>query len=313
MSRTTSDLKATPVIDTSKLGTIQIKLNLEGSVIDKSIKFVPGMVSNSLKGDTVYFPMTTAISDSIILNALPDIQDPRFMLTKLSDFSRFMYYATDPIRYKPIVLGSSIANSIIEGNIQYIVNVLFKKYIQINGRAYKILSKKIKSDETSYPKKKTDSLVANVTVILELIDRKNDTIEGRTRQSCRGNRADINKTYIDLFQRPFFAKRADELAPRGVDERLSPLYSSVTTGTTTGTTMGTTQKTPSSRDAYQRRRRRQMQYSPPAYAYAPAPVPIKNDRRPNTFGGTKRKYRVRMSTRERAVRRDETRRRARKG
>lgn len=263
-SRPATSKKTTPSVDTTKLGNIQITLNLTGSVTDKGIRFVPAMVDPSLKGDIIYFPMTVALSKSAIRKAVPDIGDPLFAITRLSDYSKFMYYATDPYRHTPVVLGTDNANAIINGNIKYVVDAFFNKYIQINGRAYRILSKEVDDSKTSYPKKKGEPLIAKITITLDLIDRKNDTVVGRTRQGCSAKRAAINDTATKLFGRPMFARRSEDLE-RGISDRAPVMYSNVKQGTTMGRAPNrTTQKSTAYPYGY-------TGYYPPPMATAAAP------------------------------------------
>jgi len=278
----TSSKKTTPSIDTTKLGTIQITLNLTGSVVDKNIKFVPAMVDPTLKGDIVYFPMTVALSKSAIRKAVPNIGDPLFALTRLSDYSKFMYYATDPYRHVPVVLGTDNADAIINGNIKYVVDAFFNKYIQINGRAYRILSRNVDDSKTKYPKKKGEPLVAKITITLDLIDRKKDTMVGRTRQGCIAKRSALNETTVELFGRPMFSRRVEDLE-RGISDRAPVMYSNVEQGTTMGRVPNRTIKRPATYPygytgyyqppiAAAAAPGKTTPYAP--FAYAPAPYPV---------------------------------------
>jgi hypothetical protein len=224
--------RITPNIDTTKIGSIQIRLNLTGSVVDKDIQFVPAMINPSIKGVNVYFPITVPLSNSAIRKALPSNPDPIFVLTRLSDYLKFMYYATDPYRHTPVELGTKTATDIITGNIKYVVDSLFKNYIQINGRNYQIRSKKV-DDPKTYPKKKDEPLVIKITITLDLIDKDKDTFYGNIKLNCSKKREEINETYKQLFERLFFPRRGEDIKS-GISDRMPTMYSNVEQGTTTG-------------------------------------------------------------------------------
>lgn len=232
--------KTIPTIDnTSKLGTILITLNLTGRLKDENIPFVPNMISPDYNDKTIYFPMTVKLSDSVISEAVPEIKDPLFALTKLQYFSKFMFYTTNKVRYKAISLGTEESKKIIKNNIIYIVQSFFKKYIQINGRAYRILSKNISN--TEYPKSKNDKLITKITVTIDIIDKDKYTYKYILAHDCRNQRTQINDTAEKLFNVQFFEPRIDKLEPSTVKSRLGPLYSSVNTGNTTGSNPKKTQ------------------------------------------------------------------------
>lgn len=219
------------IVNTSKLGTILITLNLTGRLKDENIPFVPNMISPNYNDKTIYFPMTVKLSDSVILEAVPEIKDPLFALIKLQYFSKFMFYTTNKTRYKAISLETEESKKIIKNNIIYVVQSFFKKYIQINGRAYRILSKNI--SKTEYPKSKND-LITKITVTIDIIDKDKDTYKYRLAHDCQNQRKQINDTAEKLFNVQFFEPRIDKLEPSTVKSRLGPLYSSVNTGNTTG-------------------------------------------------------------------------------
>ena len=231
----TVPIKKKTSINTSKIGVIQITLNLVGDINDKGIKFVPSMINPNIKVDTIYFPMTIELSNSKIHKAVPEISDPLLIFVKYSYYSKFMFYATDPYRYTPIELGTDTAETIINKNIKYIVNAFFSKYIQINGRSYRILSKEVNNNKTSYPKSKGQPLITKINVELNLIERKDDTIVNRTRQGCIAKRQAINKTTMELFNRPLFSIRQSDIV-HSISDKPPIMYSNVKRGTTMGRT-----------------------------------------------------------------------------
>jgi len=216
----------------NNISKLNIKLNLDGTIKDKNIKFVPKMIIPSIKSDIIYFPLNGKITNELIKTIIKEnTPDAQTLFTDFSLFNKFIRYVTDPIRYKSIQLGSKKALEIANHNIKFIVNAFFKKYIFINGKSFKIISFVIDDKETKIPTTKTD-LTTKITLNLKLIEREKDNLMNRTRLTCDDKRKNIDKTYNDLFGTPFF-ERTNKITA-STDDMVPVMYSNVKKGTTMG-------------------------------------------------------------------------------
>lgn len=210
---------------------LNIIINTKGTLTENNITFTPSMVFRKETRNTIYFPATVKITDSLIRKAVPSAGTGLQVFLSSSYFNDFIQYATNRRRYTPITLQEAEDTGIIEDNFKYFKDIFFLKNnrLFINGKAYNIINSKLDMTNSVLPKDK-NNLNFTMSVDINIIESKNDSYVNRKRINCSERRNDIDEQWIKFFGYPLFDTRKAMAA--NLSQKAPVMFSSDDTGLT---------------------------------------------------------------------------------